>query len=136
MKNLNCFKCGKDCSDIACGGNILKIDGKVVCRECFKNYIEDKENHRLGKYIFEPYIPAFCTGFEKEAKVFDNEKDLLDFLESQKLEDYIVACGKDTKDYYTILNVSKNGKDWYVRGYVYTDNKIDLPDWRKLQKVF
>lgn len=131
---MDCFKCGEDCSDIVCGGNILKIDGKIICRECFEEFV--RENQKLGKYCFEPYLPTFCTGFEKEAKVFETKEELLDFLEDTKIDNYTVAYGDDLRDLLTILDVSKDGKDWYVRGYVYTDDTLGLPNWRKIQKVF
>lgn len=131
---MSCFKCGKDCSTIGCGESILKIDGKIVCEDCFQNCIE--ENKKFGKYCFEPYIPPFCTGFEKEVKIFETKEGLLDFLESTKIDKYTVAHGDNLKGLLTIMNISKNGKAWYVRGFVYIDDTLGLPNWKELQRVF
>lgn len=93
-----------------------------VCLECRKAFCSDK-------HVFTNHIPAFCDGGDLVSHCFNTEEELLDYILSSTIDCYI-ACMSDDG---TIVDVSKNEKFWWVRGYS-SLKPGSLPDWRIIAK--
>lgn len=110
------------------------------CGEEYDNYmrtlfIEEKEKRTCvcldcrnklskGKIYYTNHIPAFCDGGNLVTRIFDSVDELKQFVLNQADEKEIV-----TFDDYTIVEVRKNEKYWWVRGFV--SHNLDLPDFHK-----
>ena len=97
-----------------------KGEKKRVCLDCRKNL-------RKGKIWYTNYIPTFCDGGDLITRIFDSIEDLTDFVLSKTDNDDIVTFSD-----YTIVDVSKSKKYWWVRGFV--SHKINLPTFNETRE--
>jgi hypothetical protein len=122
-----CELCGKEYDNYHCTFYIQEENGNKikVCMRCRKSYCENK------KYTFMNHIPNFFDGGVCTTICFNTEEELLKYIEDNTKENYIV-CMADDGD---IIDVSKQGKGWWVRGYsTLTPGK--LPNWRGVAKLY
>ena len=114
-----CNICGKE-YDNYMGTFYVKENGIQirVCLECRKIFCHDK-------HVFTNHIPVFCDGGDLVSHCFDTEEELLEYILSSTRDGYIACMSNDG----SIVNVSKNKKFWWVRGYS-TLNPCALPDWK------
>lgn len=99
--------------------------GKVVCPNCF---VKAKDE---AIYWYVPHIPGFCDGCKTTLTTFDTKEQLLEFLKNIPKENETLAISDDN----TIMTVTKDGKFWWVHGYVKDTSILDLPDWKNLKKT-
>lgn len=114
-----CQLCGKEYNNYMRTFYVEENGIKIrVCSECRRAFCIDK-------YVYTNHIPAFCDGGDLISHCFDTEKELLDYVLSNTTDKYICCMDNDG----TIIDVSKNEKFWWVRGY--SSLKQDaLPNWR------
>lgn len=100
-----------------------------VCTQCRSKLCQ-------GQHVFTNYIPLFCAGEDLVSHCFSTELQLLrfinsntKFINSNTKEDYIACMSNDG----TIVDVSKNKKFWWVRGFS-TLRPGSLPDWEEKVK--
>lgn len=90
---------------------------KCVCLDCIKNL-------RKGKIWYVNYIPTFCDGGDLVTRIFESVAELTNYVLEKTDADYIA-----TFEDYTIVDVSKSRKYWWVRGYV--SHSLDLPKFNE-----
>lgn len=110
----------------------FKVNGKIVCNECFTS--EGKKINNSGKFYFYPHIPSCCEGCDVNMEVFDNIPDLLNRL--KEYEEYgtlaVDNCDEEADVSNYVMTVSKDGKHWWVHGF--TNAKLNLPNYESLIK--
>jgi hypothetical protein len=94
-----------------------KGERKCVCLDCRKSLCK-------GKIWYTNHIPTFCDGGNLVTKIFESVADLADFILKKTDADDIATFGD-----YTIVDVSKSRKYWWVRGYV--SHSLDLPTFNE-----
>ena len=94
-----------------------------VCLDCRKKLCH-------GKHIFTNHIPPFCDGGDIISRCFNTEKELLNYILSSTRNNNI-ACMSDDG---TIIDVSKEEKYWWVRGYSTLESGT-LPDWKVVSTI-
>lgn len=97
-----------------------KGERKCVCLDC-------RNNLRKGRIWYTNHIPAFCDGGNLITRIFDSIEDLTDFVLSKTDNDDIATFSD-----YTIVDVRKSRRYWWVRGYV--SHKIDLPTFNETRE--
>ena len=110
----------------------FKVNGKIVCNNCFNSEI--KKINNSGKFYFYPHIPSSCEGCDVNMDVFDNIPDLLNRL--KEYEEYgtlaVDNCDEETDVSNYVMTVSDDRKHWWVHGF--TNAKLNLPDYESLIK--
>lgn len=118
-----CQLCGKEYDNYMRTFYVEENGTKTrVCLDCRKELCH-------GKHVFTNDIPAFCDGGDLISRCFSTEKELLDYIFSST-RDYNIACMSSDG---TIVDVSKENKFWWVRGYS-TLKPGTLPDWKAMVK--
>lgn len=117
-----CKLCGKEYDNYMRTFYVEENGIKIrVCTECRGSFCRDK-------YVYTNHIPSFCDGGDLISRCFNNEENLLEYILSNTKEEYICCMGDDG----IIVDVSKNKKFWWVRGYSSLNN--GLPNWKNKVK--
>uniref|UniRef100_A0A6M3J1R8 Uncharacterized protein n=1 Tax=viral metagenome TaxID=1070528 RepID=A0A6M3J1R8_9ZZZZ len=87
--------------------------------------------------IFRNYIPNFVEGVESKIIEVETTEQLLSLSFIKKWKDdkdfYRFSKSKYFEDYYLLMAEFKEGKVWWVVGYLTGEkDKVELPMWKKI----
>lgn len=121
-----CNICGKEYDNFMRTFYVEDSGIKIrVCLECRSKYCRDKN-------VYTDHIPPFCDGGDLISHVFKTKEELLQYIVSSTTNNNICCMENDG----TIVDVNKNEKFWWVRGFSSLD-KGSLPNWKdKVRELY
>ena len=119
-----CQICGKEYDNYMRTYYVEENGIKIrVCQDCRRIFCSDK-------HVFTNHIPTFCAGGDLISRCFKTETELLDYILTSTTDCFIACMDQDG----TIVDVSKNEKFWWVRGYS-TLKAHSLADWNDVVRL-
>ena len=80
------------------------------------------------KFKYRQHIPGGIEVVEPREAEFNKKDDAIEYLKNQVSEGYTLCYSRNL-----VMEISKNGKDWWVLGYMDNVDELDLPKWESLK---